>query len=82
MTYTYAIERAAAQVVFESSPRERRLLRTAFGTIAAGPERSVDLEERGLGDRRLLTRFFGPLAVTCWVDEAVAEVRIIAVFRD
>ena len=68
MTYTYAIERAAARVVFASSPPWRRLLRTAFGSIASGPERSVDLEGSGLGDRRLPTRFFGPLAVTYRVD--------------
>ena len=82
MNYSYAIERMAAQAVFESSQRERRLLRTAIEEIARTPSKTADLTERDANGRELFTRFFGPFAVTYWIDHAVAEVRIVAVFRD
>jgi hypothetical protein len=37
VNYTYAIERTAAQTVFASSGRERRLLRLAIEEIAGNP---------------------------------------------
>ncbi|MEY4938525.1 MAG: hypothetical protein RIQ93_260 [Verrucomicrobiota bacterium] len=82
MNYSYAIERTAAQAVFESSPRERRLLRVAIEAIAAAPSHAPDLIERDAGGRELLTRFFGPFALTYWIDHAVPEVRILPVYRD
>ena len=82
MNYSYAIERSAAQAVFESSTRERRLLRTAIEEIVRTPSKTADLTERDANGRELLTRFFGPFAVTYWIDHAVREVRIVEVFRD
>lgn len=82
MNYSYAIERMAAQTVFESSGRERRLLRLAIEEIARAPLHAPDFSERDQNDRELFTRFFGPFAVTYWIDHAVTEVRIVAVFRD
>jgi hypothetical protein len=81
VSYSYAIERAAAQVVFQLPVRERRLIQSVFEQIARAPFHGVDLEETGMGGRRLLTRFVGPFSVTYWLDEAVPEVRIAAVFR-
>lgn len=82
MTYTYAIERAAAQAVFLLSTRERRLLQSAFEQISATPFQPPDFEEPGTDGRNLLTRFFGPFSVTYWLDHAVKEVRIAVVYRD
>lgn len=82
MSYSYAIERSAAEAVFRFSSRERRLLETAFAQIAEAPFQPPDFDEPGEHGRRLLTRFFGPFSVTYWVDHAVKEVRIAAVFRD
>lgn len=82
MNFSYAIERAAAQVVFESSPRERRLLRSAIEEIARHPAQDPDLTERDAGGRELLTRFFGPFAITYWIDHAVREIRVAVIYRD
>lgn len=82
MNYTYAIERTAAQTVFASSGRERRLLRLAIEEIAGNPMHKPDFSERDQSGRELFTRFFGPYAVTYWIDHAVAEVRIAGVYRD
>lgn len=82
MKFSYTIERAAAQVVFESWARERRLPRSAIEEIALHPTHAVDLTERDAHGRESFTRFFGPFAVTYWIDHAVAEVRIAAIFRD
>jgi hypothetical protein len=82
VSYTYAIERSAAEAVFRLPARERRLLQTAFEHISAAPFQPPDFEELGADGRRVFTRFFGPFSVTYWVDHAVKEVRIAAVFRD
>jgi hypothetical protein len=82
MNYTYVIEREAAQMVLRLSPRERRFLQASFDRIADSPFAGADLEEIGDGNRRLLTRFFGPYSVTFWLDHAVKEVRIAVVYRD
>lgn len=82
MKYSYAIEQAAAQTVFAAASRERRLLQSILEEIAGTPAAAPDLVERDANDRELRTRFFGPFAVTYWVDHAVAEVRIVLVFRD
>jgi hypothetical protein len=82
VNYTYVIERAAAQMVLQRPPRERRLLQAAFDQIAAAPFQPADFEERGDNDRLLFTRFFGPFSVTYWRDDAVKEIRIAVIFRD
>ena len=82
MNFTYAFERTAAQTVFASSGRKRRLLRLAIKEIARTPLHTPDFSERDQSGRELFTRFFGPYAVTYWIDHAVAEVRIAGVFRD
>jgi hypothetical protein len=53
-----------------------------FEQIARAPFHGADLEEVGMDGRRFSTRFFGPFSVTYWLDDAVREVRIAAVFRD
>jgi hypothetical protein len=58
------------------------LLQSALEKIAGAPFRPADFQESGTDGRTLFTRFFGPLAVTDWVDHAAAEVRIADVFRD
>ena len=82
MSYTYAIEKAAAESAFRFAPRERRFLQSAFEQIANAPFHPAEIEEIGEGGRILLTRFFGPFAVTYWPDHAIKEVRIAAVYRD
>lgn len=82
MNYRYVIEQAAAQTVFALGARERRWLQSACSEIARTPGHAPDLEEIGIDGRRFLTRFFGPFSVTYWVDEAVKEVRIAAIYRD
>ncbi len=82
MNFSYAIERLAAQVVFESSPRERRWLQAAIEEIARHPGVLPDLTERDASGRELLTRFFGPFAITCWIDHAVQEIRVAGIYRD
>lgn len=82
MDYGYAIEQAAAQSVFACTPRERRLLLASFADIAQAPTKSPDMIERDGRGRELFTRFFGPFSVTYWIDHAVAEVRIVMVYRD
>ncbi|MBI5766363.1 MAG: hypothetical protein HZA93_01105 [Verrucomicrobia bacterium] len=66
MSYTYAIEQAAAQTVFGATARERRLLQAAFEEIARAPMEKPDLVERDGQGRELFTRFCGPFAVTWW----------------
>jgi hypothetical protein len=80
--YTYAIERKAAEAAFAWTARERRLLQVALEQIADAPFHPGDFQESGVEGRTLFTRFFGPIAVTYWVDHAVAEVRIADIFRD
>jgi hypothetical protein len=82
MSYTYVIERDAAQMVLRLGPRERRFLQASFERIADTPSAPADLEEVGVGGRQVLTRFFGPYSVTFWLDHAVKEVRIAVVYRD
>jgi hypothetical protein len=82
VNYAYVVERSAAELVFRQPARERRFLQTAFSQIAAAPFQPADLEEPGNDSRRLLTRFFGPFSITYWLDDAVKEVRIVAVYRD
>ncbi|HUR58503.1 MAG TPA: hypothetical protein VM029_12380 [Opitutaceae bacterium] len=82
MSYTYSIERAAAEVVLSVSTREQRFLLDSFGQIAAAPFQAADFEEIGMAGRRLLTRFFGPFSITYWRDDAAKEVRIALVYRD
>jgi hypothetical protein len=54
----------------------------AIEEIAGNPMHTPDFSERDQSGRELFTRFFGPYAVTYWIDHAVAEVRIAGVFRD
>jgi hypothetical protein len=82
VSYTYVIERSAAQTVFQFSPRERRFLQVIFDQVAAAPFYSADFEEPGDDGRLLLTRYFGPFSVTYWLDHAAKEVRIASVYRD
>jgi hypothetical protein len=82
VNFSYAIEQAAAQTVFTCPARERRLLLAAFSDIARSPLAKHDMSERDSHGRELFTRFFGPFSVSFWIDHAVAEVRIVLVYRD
>jgi hypothetical protein len=82
VSYTYVIERSAAQAVFQFSPRERRFLQAIFDQIAAAPFHAADFEEPGDEGRLLLTRYFGPFSVTYWLDHAAKEIRIATIYRD
>jgi hypothetical protein len=82
VSYTYVIERSAAEFVLSRPPREQRLLGTIFQELARRPGQPPDFVEIGPNGRELLTRFAGPYSITYWVDHAVAEVRIALVRLD
>jgi hypothetical protein len=79
--WTYVLDEAAFHFFLSRSASERRKLSAAFEHLRADPHREADYFSEDLTGRTLSVGSFCPFLVTYWLDEFVAEIRIVNIQR-